>query len=117
MFIRTAISAMSAAALGASVFVAVPAQAAQYPPTRPLRCGAAIDGRIINIKIRPLNANGYRFVLQKRKKKGKWVTAAEGRTRASDGRAQVKVNRGVYRLRCIGNGQFLNSTTSSGRVR
>lgn len=94
----------------------MPAQAAQYPPTKPVRCGAGVDGNRIVVKIRPLRDTGYRFEIQKRKSKGDWKIADTGRTRASDGLRSVKVSPGRYRVKCYGGPNRLDGITSSRRV-
>ena len=115
--IRKGVAVVATTVLGAGVFVAAPTQAAQYPPTQPVRCGASVEGRTITIKIRPLNNQGYRFVVEKRKSKGNWKNARKGRTNASTGKATVTVKPGRYRLKCIGGPDRLNGITSSKRVR
>ena len=116
-FVRSTLSVAAATAVGAGLFIAAPAQGANYPPTKPVRCGAAVDGRKITVKIRPLRDPGYKFQIQKRKKKGKWKVARTGRTKASTGLRTVKVKPGRYRVKCIGAPTRLDGITSSKRVR
>ena len=103
--------------MGAGLFVAAPAQAANYPPTKPVRCAAVVKGNKIVIKIRPLKNKGYKFEIQKRKGKNNWKVAKTGKTRASDGYRTVKVKPGRYRVKCYGGPDRLDGITSSGRVR
>ena len=116
-FIRSAVSVAAASALGAGLFIAAPAEAAQYPPTKPVRCGAKIVGKKITVKIRPLRNKGYKFYVQKRKGKSNWKIVRRGKTKASNGTRTVKVTKGRYRVICIGGPNRLNGQTSSGRVR
>ena len=116
-FVRSSLSIAAASAVGASVLLAAPAQAANYPPTKPVRCAARIDGNKITIKIRPLQNKGYKFFVQKRKGKGNWKIVRKGRTRASDGYRTVTVPKGRYRVICVGGPNRLDGQTSSGRVR
>ena len=116
-FVRSTLSVAAASALGVGLFVAAPADAANYPPTKPVRCGAKIDGNKITIKIRPLKNTGYKFKVQKRKGKGKWKVVRKGKTRASNGERTVTVPAGRYRVICVGGPDRLNGQTSSGRVR
>ena len=106
-FVRSSLSVAAATMMGAGLLVAAPAQAANYPPTKPVRCAARIDGNKITIKIRPLQNKGYKFFVQKRK----------GKTRASDGYRTVTVPKGRYRVICVGGPNRLDGQTSSGRVR
>ena len=115
--VRSSLSVAAATALGAGLFIAAPAEAAKYPPTKPVRCGAKIDGRQIGIKIRPLKNKGYRFEVQKRVKKGTWKVVRKGKTKASNGERFVKVTPGRYRVKCYGGPDRLDGITSSGRVR
>ena len=122
-FVRSSLSIAAATAVGAGVFIAAPAaQGADYPPTKPVRCGAAIrqgsGNNDIAIKIRPLRDPGYKFQVQRRKKPGKWKIVRTGRTKASNGKRLVKnVKKGIYRVRCIGAPTRLDGITSAGRVR
>jgi hypothetical protein len=116
-FVRSSLSIAAASALGAGLFVAAPAQAAQYPPTKPVRCGAKIDGNQIGVKIRPLKNKGYKFEVQKRVKKGEWKVVRKGKTNPSTGERRVKVDPGRYRVKCYGGPDRLDGITSSGRVR
>jgi hypothetical protein len=117
-FVRSSLSIAAASALGFGAFLAAPAQAAQYPPTKPVRCGAKIDGNDIGIKIRPLKNKGYEFKVQKRKGKGNWKVVRTGKTRASDGQRVVRnLPKGRYRVVCVGGPDRLDGITSSGRVR
>ena len=118
-FVRSSLSVAAATMMGAGLLVAgAPAQAANYPPTKPVRCAARIDGNKITIKIRPLQNKGYKFEIQKRKSKGNWKVARTGKTRASDGYRTVRnLKNGRYRVKCIGGPDRLDGITSSGRVR
>ena len=116
-FVRSSLSVAAATMMGAGLLVAAPAQAANYPPTKPVRCAARIDGNKITIKIRPLQNKGYKFFVQKRKGKGNWKIVRKGRTRASDGYRTVTVPKGRYRVICKGGPNRLDGQTSSGRVR
>lgn len=119
-FVRSSLSVTAAAAMGAGLFLAGPAQAANYPPTKPVRCGAKVDGNKIIVKIRPLKKNnrGYRFEIQKRKSRGNWKIVRTGKTRASDGYRIIRnVDKGRYRLKCYGGPDRLDGMTSSRRVK
>jgi len=118
--IRQGVSVAAAAAMGAGLFVAVPAQAAQYPPTKPVRCGAAVDGNTLNVRIRPRRDTGYKFIVQRRKGPGNWVDYKKGRTDPQTTEASVKIKfkkKGRYRLICIGAPNRLDGSTSFKRVR
>lgn len=115
---RSSLSVAAAAAMGAGLLLAAPAQAAQYPPTKPVRCGARVDGSKVTIKIRPLKNKGYRFEIQKRKSRGNWKIVRTGKTRASDGYRTIRnLDKGRYRVKCYGGPDRLDGITSSGRVK
>ncbi len=117
-FVRSSLSVAAATMMGAGLLVAgAPAQAANYPPTKPVRCAAVIKGNKIVIKIRPLKTKGYKFEIQKRNSRNNWRVAKTGKTRASDGYRTVKVKPGRYRVKCYGGPNRLDGITSSGRVR
>ena len=116
-FVRSSLSVAAATMMGAGLLVAAPAQAANYPPTKPVRCAARIDGNKITIKIRPLQNKGYKFFVQKRKGKGNWKIVRKGKPRASYGYRTVTVPKGRYRVICVGGPNRLDGQTSSGRVR
>ena len=116
-FVRSSLSIAAASALGAGLFIAGPADAAQYPPPKPVRCGAKINGNKITVKIRPLKDKGYKFYVQKRKGKSNWKIVRRGKTKASNGTRTVKVPAGRYRVICVGGPNRLDGQTSSGRVR
>ena len=115
VLVRSSLTA-AASALGAGLFIAAPAEAAKYPPTKPVRCGAKIVGKKITIKIRPLRNKGYKFYVQKRNSRDNWKVVRTGRTRPSDGLRTVKVTSGRYRIICVGGPNRLDGQTSSGRV-
>ncbi len=118
-FVRSSVSVAAATMMGAGLLVAAaPAQAANYPPTKPVRCGARIDGNSITVKIRPLKNKGYTFLIQKRNGKSNWKVVRKGKTKASDGLRTVRdLKKGRYRVICVGGPDRLNGQTSSGRVR
>ncbi len=105
-------AATPAQAVAAEAAQAVPS--ATYPPTKPVRCGARIKGKKIGIKIRPIKNKGYKFEVQKRLKKGKWVVKKRGKTKASNGERTVKVKPGRYRVKCIGGPDRLDGITLFG---
>ncbi len=111
---------LAAAAMGAGLLLAgAPAsQAAQYPPTKPVRCGAAVKGDQIRIRIRPNNDNGYKYVIERRKGKNNWGAYKKGKVRpANDNQTSVKVKPGWYRVKCIGGPDRLDGQTSRGQVK
>jgi hypothetical protein len=118
--IRKGASLMAASALGAGLLLAAPtaSNAAQYPPTKPVRCGAGIKGKQIRIRIRPNNDTGYKYVIQRRKGKNKWANYKKGKVRpVNNNETSVKVKPGWYRVKCIGGPDRLDGQTSRGQVK
>ncbi len=101
------------------MLLAVPtAQAAQYPPTKPVRCGAAVKGKEIRIRIRPNNDQGWKYVIERRKSKNNWKAYKKGKVRpANNNQTSVKVKPGWYRVKCIGGPNRLDGQTSRGQVK
>lgn len=116
-FVRSSLSIAAATAVGASVLLAAPAQAAQYPPSQPVTCKVSVSKKKIKVNISPKQNKKYGFEIQKKNKNGDWVRSDTEYVTKKNNKRTVKVEKGTYRVRCYGGQKYLNADSKTVKVK
>ena len=116
-FVRSSLSIAAASAVGASVLLAAPAQAAQYPPSQPVTCKVTVSKTKLEVNISPKQSKKYGFEIQKKNKAGDWVRSNTEYVTKKNNKRTVKVTKGTYRVRCYGGQNYLNADSKSVKVK
>ncbi len=116
-FVRSSLSIAAASAVGASVLLAAPAQAAQYPPSQPVTCKVTVTKKKIKVNVAPKQNKKYTFEIQKKNKAGDWVRNPVEYVTKKNNKRTVKVTKGTYRVRCYGGPNYLDANSKNVKVK
>jgi len=103
--------------LAASVLLAAPAQAAQYPPSQPVTCKVTVTKKKIKVNVAPKQNKKYTFEIQKKNKAGDWVRNPVEYVTKKNNKRTVKVTKGTYRVRCYGGPNYLDANSKNVKVK